>query len=57
MLYLSGAEDYAWYASFRKGGHWELADERRITRRELVSFEDGGRRMEAARIAERREPH
>ena len=43
MLYLSGAEGYAWYASFRKEEHWKLADERRITRRELVSFEDDGR--------------
>ena len=46
MLYLTGAEDYAWYASFRKDAHWEVTDERRITRRELQSFEDHGRRME-----------
>lgn len=46
MLYLSGAEGYAWYASFRKDEDWNIADEFRITRRELVSFEEHGRLME-----------
>ena len=46
MLYLSGAEDYAWYALFRKDETWTRADEFRITRRELLSFEERGRQME-----------
>ena len=47
MLYLSGAEQYAWYASFRKGDSWKVvADEFGITRRELASFEERGRQME-----------
>ncbi|HEV3262569.1 MAG TPA: hypothetical protein VG013_37300 [Gemmataceae bacterium] len=46
MLYLSGAEAYAWYASFRKGERWTVADEFRVTRRELASFEERGRQME-----------
>jgi hypothetical protein len=29
MLYLSGAEGYSWYASFRKGEDWTVADELR----------------------------
>jgi hypothetical protein len=47
MIYVSGAEGYAWYASFRKDEHWTVADEKRITRRELESFEERGRQMEA----------
>jgi len=46
MLYLSGAEGYAWYASFRKDQNWTIADEFKITRRELESFEERGRQME-----------
>ena len=46
MVYLSGAGAYAWYASFRKTETWAVADEFRITRRELVSFEERGRQME-----------
>ncbi len=46
MLYLSGAEAYAWYASFSKDGHWKFHDERRIARRELLAFEECGRQME-----------
>jgi hypothetical protein len=49
MLYLSGAEGYAWYASFRKADNWKVEDEFRITRRELLSFEECGRNMEPAR--------
>ncbi len=45
MLYLSGAEDYAWYASFTKQAHWKLEGERQITRRELMGFEDRGRQI------------
>jgi len=46
MLYLSGAEGYAWYASFKKDEHWAVSDEFRVTRRELASFEERGRQME-----------
>jgi len=42
MLYLSGAEGYAWYASFTKKEHWKVEGERRITRRELIAFEHCG---------------
>ena len=48
MFYLSGANDYAWYASFRNGEHWSVADEFRITRRELASFEERGYQMKLA---------
>jgi hypothetical protein len=46
MLYLSGAEAYAWYASFWKEEQWKFHDENPIARRELVSFEESGRQME-----------
>ena len=46
MLYLSGADRYAWYASFKKDEHWTVAHECGITRRELLSFEERGRQME-----------
>jgi hypothetical protein len=46
MLYLSGAECYAWYASFKKREHWKIDGERQITKRELESFEKSGRQME-----------
>ena len=46
MLYLSGAEGYAWYASFTREEQWRVDDECLITRRELVSFEERGRQME-----------
>jgi hypothetical protein len=46
MLYMSGAVDYAWYASFEKHEHWKVNGERRIARRELESFEKCGRRLE-----------
>jgi hypothetical protein len=46
MLYLSGAEAYAWYASFWKEEQWKFHDENRIARRELVSFEESGRQLE-----------
>ncbi len=48
MLYLSGADAYAWYTSFKKAEHWTVADEFRITRRELLSFEERGIQMEPA---------
>ena len=46
MLYLSGAEGYSWYASFRKSKEWVVGDESRITRRELSKFEERGRQLE-----------
>jgi hypothetical protein len=46
MLYLSDADKYAWYASFKKDGPWAVNDEFRITRRELAHFEERGRQME-----------
>jgi hypothetical protein len=49
MLYVSGAGGYSWYASFRKRDEWAVADECRITRRELTTFEERGRQMDAAR--------
>jgi hypothetical protein len=48
MLYLSGADDHAWYTSLRNDAHWFVADEYQITRRELSSFEDRGRELELA---------
>jgi hypothetical protein len=48
MLYLSGAEGYSWYASFRKAEEWTVADECGITRRELLVFEERGRQLELA---------
>jgi hypothetical protein len=48
MFYLSGADGYAWYASFKKDMDWAIADEFRVTRRELVSFEERGHQMEFA---------
>jgi len=49
MFYLSGADGYAWYAALKKDGQWAVADEYQITRRELVSFEERGYRLELAR--------
>jgi hypothetical protein len=49
MLYLSGAEAYAWYASFSKDENWRCHDENRIARRELLSFEECGRQMELSK--------
>jgi hypothetical protein len=46
MVYLSGEEAYAWYASFKKHEHWQVNGERKIARRELESFEKCGRRLE-----------
>ncbi len=48
MLYLSGAEGYSWYASFRKSEDWTVTDECRISRRELSVFEERGRQLERA---------
>jgi hypothetical protein len=43
MFYLSGAEDYAWYASIIRKERWKIDDGFRITRKELESFDEGGR--------------
>jgi hypothetical protein len=48
MFYLSGPDNYAWYASFKKNETWTVVDEFRITRRELMSFEERGLQMELA---------
>jgi hypothetical protein len=48
MLYVSGAEGYSWYASFRKGKEWSIADGRQISRRGLLEFEERGRQLELA---------
>jgi hypothetical protein len=45
MLYLSGAESYAWYASFSGEGQWKVDDGFRTTRRELMLFEERGRQL------------
>jgi hypothetical protein len=46
MLYLSGAENYAWYASFTKAEEWTLHGQRGIAPRELETFEERGRELE-----------
>lgn len=46
MLYLSGSEAYAWYASISKDEHWKVDGQRRIARRELAAFVELGRQME-----------
>ena len=50
MFYLSGADDYAWYASLKKDEKWTVGDEFRITRRELLLFEERGLQMELPQI-------
>jgi hypothetical protein len=47
MLYLSGANGYAWYASFAIREHRQVDDVRQTSSRELASFEKFGRGMEA----------
>ena len=49
MFHLSGAEGYAWYASFVKKERWQFDGERQITRRDLVAFEARGRQLEPKR--------
>lgn len=50
MLYLSGADGYAWYASFQKEGTWKVDDGFQIGRNELASFEECGRSVEATHV-------
>ena len=47
MFYLSGAEVYAWYASFKRNELWKIDDGFRVTRRELESYEEGGQQLAA----------
>lgn len=42
MFYLTGAEGYSWYASFRKAENWTIADGFGISPHDLVSFADRG---------------
>ena len=46
MLYRSGLDAYAWYASLTKETHWKVANQFRTTRNELASFEERGKQME-----------
>jgi hypothetical protein len=46
MFYLSGAEGYAWYASFTKKEHWKVGDGCQITKRELIAFEQCDRQIQ-----------
>lgn len=48
MFYASGADGYSWYASLAGGEQWTIADECRVTKRELLSFEQRGRQLEAS---------
>jgi hypothetical protein len=45
MFYLTGTEGYSWYASFRKKERWQIADECRITRQQLLIFEEAGKQF------------
>jgi hypothetical protein len=49
MVYRSGTDGYAWYASFKKDDKWTFKGEARVSRRELQLFEDRGRQMELLR--------
>ena len=42
---------YAWYVSFSKEEHWKIDDERGITRRELVSFDERGRKWNRFQVS------
>lgn len=48
MVYRSGTDGYAWYASFKKDDGWTINRETRVSRRELLLFEDRGRQLEMA---------
>ncbi len=48
MFYLSGAEGYAWYASFAHKDSWQLNDQRQITRKQLIAFLEAGGALESA---------
>lgn len=48
MVYLSGADNYSWYVSFKNEEGWKINHECRVTRQELASFENGGRQLELA---------
>jgi hypothetical protein len=46
MVYRSGTDGYAWYASFKNEDGWTINGEARVSRRELRSFEERGRQLE-----------
>jgi hypothetical protein len=48
MLYRSGADGNAWYASIQKNDDWRIVEQCRISREELLEFENRGRRLEVA---------
>jgi hypothetical protein len=48
MCYRSGPERYSWYASMAKRDHWAIAEARRISREELLWFEEYGVRSQSA---------
>jgi len=48
MVYRSGIDDYAWYASFKKADRWQINHECRILRSQLESFAKRGGEMELA---------
>jgi hypothetical protein len=48
MFYVSSAQGYCWYASFRKDEEWAISDEFQTTRRALLAFEDRGHELELA---------
>ncbi len=47
MFYMSHADGYSWYASFKKSEKWVVGDETGITRRELLSFDELGRQTQS----------
>ena len=49
MVYRSGTDGYAWYASFKNDDGWRVNAEARVSRRELLLFEDRGRQLELVR--------
>jgi hypothetical protein len=46
MVYRSDAKGYAWYASLTNHAGWRVNDEKKISRKELLTFEDHGRELE-----------
>jgi hypothetical protein len=46
MVYRSGTDGYAWYASFKNDNGWRSNGEARVSRQELRSFEERGRQLE-----------
>jgi len=46
MVYRSGGDGYAWYASFKKDDGWVVNREALVSRQQLRLFEDRGRQLE-----------